>query len=240
MDERLKQLAENFDDFKIGIDDKFRFSCKQCGKCCIEREDILLSPYDLFRVSKKLGMTPDKFVEQYGETYIGESSRMVIIRLKPRGSIRRCPLLKNRKCSVHDAKPAVCAMYPIGRALRYDKTKKAEQLSTDDIEYIFNGTHCGNEREYTVREWFELFNLPIEDEYFIEWQKALSEICEIIHIAEQKFKMDETMDALWSVIYALIYMRYDTDKEFMPQFLENRDELLAILRTIPEFYSRRG
>lgn len=71
MDERLKQIAENFDNMKIGIDDTFSFSCNQCGKCCINREDILLSPFDLYRMSKKLNMTPNEFVAQYGEAYIG-------------------------------------------------------------------------------------------------------------------------------------------------------------------------
>ena len=27
---------------KIGIDDAFKFKCKQCGQCCHHREDILL------------------------------------------------------------------------------------------------------------------------------------------------------------------------------------------------------
>lgn len=239
MDKRLQQIAENFDNMKIGLDDKFRFSCKQCGKCCTEREDILLTPFDLFRLSKKLNMTPNDFVEKYGETYIGDSSRMVIVRLKPRGSIRRCPLLKDRKCSVHDAKPRVCAMFPIGRAFRLDPKKRgSDQISTENIEYIFNGVHCGNAEEHTVREWFEYFKIPIKDEFFVEWQKALTEISEIVHIAEKKFTMENMMNALWSAIYVLMYMRYDINQDFMPQFEKNRDALLAMMRTIPELYLR--
>lgn len=239
MDERLKEIAENFDNMKIGIDETFKFSCNQCGKCCINREDILLSPIDLFRVSKKFNMTPEEFVTQYGETYIGDSSRMVIVRLRPRGSIKRCPLLKERKCSVHDAKPTVCAMFPIGRAFRLDAKKSNEnQISTENIEYIFNGTHCGNAETHTVREWFESFGIPIEDEFFVEWQKTLSELCEIIHVAEKKFKLGNTMNALWSSIYIAMYLKYNIEQEFMPQFLKNREELMAILHMIPEFYSK--
>ena len=47
------------------------------------------------------------------------------------------------------------------------------------------------------------------------------------------------MNTIWSVIYAAMYMKYDTNKEFMPQFLTNREELLKILNMIPEFYLRR-
>ena len=240
MDERLKQIAENFDNMKLDIDDTFRFSCNQCGKCCINREDILLSPFDLFRVSKKLNMKPDEFVTKYGEVYIGDSSRMVIVRLRPLGSIKRCPLLKDRKCSVHDAKPTVCAMYPIGRAIRIDTNKQtSEQMTTKNIEYIFNGAHCGNAETHTVREWLTSFGIPIEDEFFVEWHKTITELHDIVVLAEEKFKMKSTLNAVWSAIYAAMYMKYDINKEFMPQFLANREELFGILRAIPGFYLRR-
>ena len=31
---------------------KFRFQSAQCGDCCRNREDIILTPYDLFRTAK--------------------------------------------------------------------------------------------------------------------------------------------------------------------------------------------
>ena len=134
MDKRLQQIAENFENMTIGVDDKFRFSCKQCGKCCTDREDILLSPFDLFRAAKKLDMTPDEFVNEYCDSYVGDTSKMIIVRLMPRGSIKRCPLLRDRKCSIHDAKPMVCAMFPIGRGFKLDPKKPgAEQISAESV-----------------------------------------------------------------------------------------------------------
>ena len=44
MDPRLKTIAENLDSWKLGLDDSFQFHCTACGKCCIDREDILLTP----------------------------------------------------------------------------------------------------------------------------------------------------------------------------------------------------
>ena len=239
MDKRLQQIAENFENMKIGADDKFRFSCKQCGKCCTEREDILLSAFDLFRASKKLGLTPNEFVNEYCDTYVGDTSKMVIVRLMPRGSIRRCPLLKDRKCSIHDAKPMVCAMFPIGRAFKLDPSKPgAEQISTKNIQFIFNGAHCGNAEEHTVREWFDSFGIPIEDDFFVEWQKAISEIGEITQYAEKKAKNPDILDVIYTIIYGLMYAEYDTTRDFMPQFMRNKEQLLKLLRTIPGYSSR--
>lgn len=47
------------------------------------------------------------------------------------------------------------------------------------------------------------------------------------------------MNTIWSIIYAAkYYMKYDTNDEFMSQFLTNREVLLKILRMIPEFCLR--
>lgn len=35
MDKRLKEIVDNFDSMKIGVDEPFRFHCTMCGKCCI-------------------------------------------------------------------------------------------------------------------------------------------------------------------------------------------------------------
>ena len=43
MSNKLKYIAENLDSLKIGLDETFKFNCTMCGKCCIDREDILLN-----------------------------------------------------------------------------------------------------------------------------------------------------------------------------------------------------
>lgn len=65
----------------------------------------MLNPKDLFNIAKALKLQPIDVVKQYCETFIGESSRFPIIRLNPQGSIKRCPLLKDKKCMVHSSKP---------------------------------------------------------------------------------------------------------------------------------------
>ena len=157
----IKELKEQLGYEEIGLDDIFVFHCTQCGKCCIHREDILLSPKDLFHIAKKLKITPEVALAQYCETYLGRNSHIPVVRLKPQGSVKRCPLLKNQKCLVHDVKPAVCAMFPIGRYLALPSDgifpENPEELS---VGYVFNDPECGDRSEtHTVREWFHKFNI---------------------------------------------------------------------------------
>lgn len=137
MDNRLQYIAENLDAMTIGVDEPFKFHCDMCGKCCIHREDILLNEKDIYNMAKELQMEPVDMFKKYCETYIGESSRIPIVRIKPRGSIKRCPLMKEHKCSIHKAKPTVCAMFPIGRCIQMDVSNWNAEISTGDIRYIF-------------------------------------------------------------------------------------------------------
>lgn len=81
----IKELKEQLGYEEIGLDDIFVFHCTQCGKCCIHREDILLSPKDLFHIAKKLKITPEVALAQYCETYLGRNSHIPVVRLKPQG-----------------------------------------------------------------------------------------------------------------------------------------------------------
>ena len=40
---------------EVSLDDRFRFECKMCGRCCFNCE-IVLTPYDTLRLCQGLGM----------------------------------------------------------------------------------------------------------------------------------------------------------------------------------------
>lgn len=234
MDERLKEIVDNFDNMKIGVDEPFQFHCTMCGKCCINREDILLTPKDIYSMSKELGIEPKELFDKYCETYVGKNSCVPIVRLKPRGTIKRCPLLKNRKCSVHEAKPAVCAMFPIGRGvILKEKQESAENLTVEQTQFIFTNPGCGDHAEtHTVREWFGKFGIPIEDEFFIKWQKTVLTLGEIFRTAE-KTVSEDIVELGWMVTFVNLYLNYSTAEAFLPQFFKNADETITAMRLMP-------
>lgn len=228
MDQRLQSILEHYESLKIGLDEPFSFHCKQCGKCCIHREDILLNPNDLYRLSKYLGLQPQEIVEQYCETYIGETSRMPVVRLLPRGSVRRCPFLKNQKCSVHAAKPVVCAMYPIGRSILFGQqaAEAPDEAAVPKIQYLLSKTSCKNGSEtHTVREVLDSFGIPVEDPFFLAWNQLLLQLRVQVQLLEEA-KQDKALQRLWNMILLLMYQNYDTAKAFEPQFKNNREFLL--------------
>lgn len=224
MDNRLKEIAENLDKLKIGLDDTFSFGCTMCGKCCINREDILLNPKDVYNIAKKLSITPTEVLNEYCDAYIGEDSRMPIVRLRPRGIVKHCPFLKELKCSIHGAKPTVCATYPIGRCL-INEENKSESFKLEDIIYILNDPGCGdNSEKHTVREWLEGFNISLDDEFFIKWHETVLTTSDILRELEKRTELD-TMHTIWNIALLMLYLDYNTEEEFMPQYERNREKL---------------
>ncbi len=233
MDERLKEIVDNLESMKIGLDEPFKFRCTMCGKCCIHREDILLSPKDIYNISKELGIRPEKMFEQYCEVYVGPDSRVPIMRLKPRGSVKRCPLLKNRKCMVHKSKPTVCAMFPLGRCIVAANPKEGlKDISKGQVQYIFNNPGCGDGSEtQTVREYLESFGIPVEDNFFLKWQQAILDMGNFFQKIEKTVN-HETMELVWTAAFTGIYLHYDIGQGFMPQFEDNVKKFFDMLYSV--------
>lgn len=219
----------------IGLDDTFKFHCDQCGKCCTHREDIILSPMDIFKMAKELKMTPVEFYHEYCVFNIGEHTRMPIVRLASEGKDTHCVLLKNHRCSVHKVKPAVCAMFPLGRYMSFEKDDyNAEAIDTSKVKYLLQPPECGDESEtHTVREWLSGFDIKLEDEAFVQWQKAISRFSSKFKELEKKQDM-LTMMEIWFVVRVSLYLQYDTSKDFLPQFNYNVENLLKLLDDIPK------
>ena len=233
-----QELVKNFDKYLIDIDDTFAFKCRRCGKCCKNREDILLNARDLYNIAVKLNMSILQVGETYCDVYIGDSSRVPIIRLKPRGVNKVCPLSSGDRCSVHDAKPAVCALFPLGRVAVNDKYANAENRKPLKIGYILNPIQCGSiKRKQTVRSWIERFNIPADDPFFIEWNNIIISLSESMIRFEKNKATEKSLELMWNGIYSALYLSYDPEKDFMPQFLENSDKILKLIAGLETIFN---
>lgn len=227
MNERIKNAMESIENRQLGLNDTLPFSCTHCGGCCVHQEDLLLNPLDLFWLAKELEITVEQWLDQYGECYIGEESRMPILRIRPQGETRRCPLLKNNKCSVHKAKPSVCGLYPLGRSVRYvlDEQGKPD-MEKSKVMYFHSGCFCGSQNGHqTVREWLEEFHLLESESFFLQWSYVLMETSQFLRRLEKVVTNKEIMEMAWNMVFGLLYARYDTEKEFQHQFEQNVKQL---------------
>lgn len=209
---------EHLEDHLLDLDSEFRFKCRRCGKCCIHQESILFTTWDVFRIAKKKGMTMQEVIESYTEVYIGRSSQILIVHLLSNGPKGACPLLENGRCSVHDCKPVVCALFPLGRIAAGKKIgAPIEDLDQIQVKYFLTEHDCGSaKRVNTVRSWLAKFGIPENDAFFLLWNKVLMRLTPAVMKLEDAEVSEHALSMLWDAIYQILYIQYDTSKEFLP------------------------
>lgn len=227
---------EHLEDYLLDLDSEFRFKCRRCGKCCIHQDTILLKAKDIFNIAKKQGRTMRDVIKAYTEVYIGRNSRVPVVHLLSNGPKGACPLLVDGRCSVHDCKPDVCALFPLGRTIINKPDDEAangeEQLK---VRYIINDYNCGSaKRVNTVRSWLARFGIPEHDEYFILWNKVIFALTPAIQKLEDGDFPVEGLRTIWRTIFAAMYLDYDMEQEFMPQFQVAAEKLIKLGKAIME------
>lgn len=117
---RIGEDAEVMSSF----DDKFETGCNLCGKCCRDRNDILLTVHDVRNICRGLDMQFNELVLQYIDMYLGDNSKLPVLSVKFRnerdGRHRTvCPFLRQVRgkylCKVNDFKPNLCRLFPVGK-----------------------------------------------------------------------------------------------------------------------------
>lgn len=196
---KMRFLEQVFgDDFSVaGLDDTFNFTCSRCNNCCKHRPGEggftipSLLPYDIIRLSRSLKITTTEFLERYAEfdqrdwpsikrpflKFIGDEQEM------------RCPFLDDSGCSVHDDKPMICRLYPLGRfSLR---TKVIITLPK-------KLKHCpgGSGQEHTVRNWLDESGVQDHFKHDKFWDLFFSMDIEIFNSLPQ-----EGRDTFYTTLY---------------------------------------
>lgn len=231
--QKMMRTGEGIDALEknlLGLDSEFRFKCRKCGKCCKNQDTILLNTRDIFRIAQKQGKTMQGVIRDYTEAYVGKNSRVPVVHLLSNGHNRTCPLLVDGRCSVHDCKPAVCALFPLGRVIV--NPKQGEKIGYGDVKYILNDHSCGSaKRVNTVRSWLEKFGIPEQDEFFLLWNTLVMDFMMLVRQLEADGCPRKELVSLWNKSFQMMYIQFDTSQEFMPQFRRAVHQLKALFES---------
>lgn len=219
MNELNKVLTEN-GYTPLDRQDSFVFSCDRCGKCCRDRDDILLSAHDLNRMARYLNMSCAEFFKAYCDWHIGADSALPIMRLRPKSYRKTCPLLGKEGCKVHPVKPTVCALFPLGRAYSPE---------TRCFQYFSTPVSCGKKESHTLQEWLDAFHMEERNTESIAWSRSVTDLTPQARELREKAPDWYFQEAMRRAAVRL-YLYYDNEKPFLPQFEENLEVVKELLK----------
>lgn len=146
------------DSRELRDDDTFCFSCtpdKECFTACCHDLNLVLMPYDIFRLKHRLGITSQEFLDRYTSVHVGQGSGLPVVMLQMEGPYLKCPFLEEGKgCSVYEDRPGACRTYPLARIAARSKDREG----VDEFYYLVREPDCqgfNGGRQWSVREWKE-------------------------------------------------------------------------------------
>jgi Fe-S-cluster containining protein len=104
-------LPEMFDGGKT-----IQFRCHKgiaCWNACCSNIDISLTPYDILRLKRRLGITSGEFLLQYTLPYEMEQNSIAGVKLRPVENGTACQFMTPDGCGVYEDRPTACRYYPV-------------------------------------------------------------------------------------------------------------------------------
>ena len=212
---------------ELKLEDTFRFECGMCGQCCRNRkEPIILTGADVFRISKSLGTSIEEVIAKNTIGYIGENSHAPVLVLKERldGS---CRLLRNGKCMVHQDKPVVCALYPLGRFF---------DMRDNSFHYFLNPYTCqfgeSSGKVWTLREWLNEFKVEETEAMTAAWNRLVGGLAQVTC----KMDRDKITGRLLDILIGALYMEYNLNAPYIQQVEKHMESTKRIFEK--EFHKK--
>ena len=168
---------------RIGTDD-----CRGCSDCCRMGPVIVLDPLDVFELNRFLGQSFEELLNETIELKVIDGLILPVLKLVAEDSPAMasgqvpatqstpaaapedpepmvCPYLgQDGRCTIHDFRPGICRMYPLGRS-----------WENGDFHYILQVnecTHCSGTK-IKVRKWLGIPNLDAYEDFCRSWHDLL-------------------------------------------------------------------
>ena len=224
---------------KYTLDSKIRFRCHPGVSCftdCCGNIKIVLTPYDILQIRKRLNMDAAEFLHTYTEpTYLEKTDFPgVMIKLTEEG---RCPFIKSKTegCMIYSDRPTACRYYPVGMANFHEGAQ--EEQSSEQFYFVVKEPHCkgfAEEKVWTIREWREDQGVDKRDEMNKGWmelvmrRKSFGYQATLSEQAKRMFFMASTdLDQFRSFVFDSSFLQtYDVDRETLDKIREDDIELL--------------
>lgn len=174
----------NIEPIKLTENSKLRFRCHpgvRCFTACCGNIKIILTPYDILQLTKRLGMTAAEFLHKYTEPTYLEKTDMPGVVIKMRESDNKCSFVTDEGCTVYTDRPTACRYYPVGMADFREgggRDEHGNELTADEDKFYFlvREDHCkGHEedKEWTVGEWRADQGVDVRDEMNKKWLRLI-------------------------------------------------------------------
>lgn len=207
--------------------------CKGCSECCSDQAVmIVLTPYDMAQLTKKTGKNFDTLYSE-GRIRLNTVDGLILPGLGIKngstqgGNVLRessvgtassrdtCVFLgEDGRCSIHDARPDICRLFPLARL-----------YEDEGVSYILQTGECPMADGVKVRisKWLDLPELKSYEKWMLEYHGLLMNV----RAALSEYD-DESMKQKINIGFLNLFFRtpYDEARPFFEQYKERAERMI--------------
>jgi len=154
---------------RLGPDDSFSFGCSrelECFNMCCRDINLFLTPYDILRIKRRLGISSREFLKTYTFPLFRQEigHPVVLLRMLPDQS-KSCPFAGDEGCMIYEDRPWSCRSFPLEPVA--DSVPPAFGIVKRDFCRGFD-----KGRSHTVKRWRDSQNVGFYETMNEEWKKV--------------------------------------------------------------------
>ncbi|MBE5879636.1 MAG: YkgJ family cysteine cluster protein [Lachnospiraceae bacterium] len=137
--------------------------CEGCSHCCRGMDDtISLDPYDICMLTRATGKEMAQLMQ--AEVALHVESGVIVPHLQMTND-NHCPFLNEAgRCRVHESRPGICRLFPLGRV-----------YEGDSFQYFLQTNECvkKDRTKVRIREWLGISNLREYEAFIAQWHSHM-------------------------------------------------------------------
>jgi Fe-S-cluster containining protein len=218
----------------LGPKDIFHFTCDPdlpCFTRCCRDITIFLTPYDILRMKKGLGISSSDFLSRYTVTMVGETGLPVVVLKMQDDEEKSCPFVSKTGCRIYDHRPWACRIYP----LQPESTKITEKAgrayySVLDIPFCEG---LKSERTWVLSDWITSQGIGV----YLQMEALLKTITGNEKLTSDKITNRKIQDMYYMACYDLDrFRRFVLESSFLQRFEVSPVEVEAISKDDEALY----
>ncbi|MFA4827839.1 MAG: YkgJ family cysteine cluster protein [Thermodesulfovibrionales bacterium] len=201
-------------------------------KCCSGIK-ILLSPYDIYALKKRLGMTCNEFLATHTQQSFIDNTTLPITLLKMNNDeARSCPFVTDEGCTVYTDRPLTCRYYPIGMGIM----KQFDKGTGTNFFIKIKEDHClghNEDKAWIIDEWRADQGSTVYDEINNDWMEVVlkAKTLGMVEFSQKSldlfFMVSSNLDAFMKFVFESNFLNaYDIEPEVVKRIKEDDIELL--------------
>ncbi|NWG31533.1 MAG: YkgJ family cysteine cluster protein [Rhodocyclaceae bacterium] len=159
----------------LGAEHEIQFSCHKgigCWNACCANIDITLTPYDIIRLKKRLGISSTQFLRDYTVPYELEKDGIAGVKFRPVEGGTACRFMQPEGCAIYEDRPTACRYYPVALL----SMRKQDEYTDTQSYALVKEEHCkGHEvaRRLTIAEYRKEQGVEEYDDLARGWRQLI-------------------------------------------------------------------